>query len=195
MKRSSTSDFTKNKKLCLSSSPTHTSDNNDNSINNNNSSSNNNNSNPMTNIMEQIKDMVLHLDRGDLDFCISQTPPTNTSIDSDDNEEDISIALHEALKNIAQRQLKLETENKRYQIAIKQQHHLLTQQQQQQQNQSQKDTSDQEQEEKESVVNISNGTPEDCISSFRQSPMLEKLQLSPSTGKFYFLHISIFVMY
>jgi hypothetical protein len=182
MKRSSTGDFKKNKKLCLSSSPTHSSDNNNNSINSN--SNNNNNNNSMTNITEQIKDMVLHLDRGDLDFCISQTSPTNSSIDNNENEDDISIALHKALKNIAQRQLKLETENKRYQIAIKQQHHLLTQQQQQ--NQSQKDESDQEQEEKESVVNISNGTPEDCISSFRQSPMLEKLQLSPTTGKFHF---------
>ncbi|OAD09248.1 hypothetical protein MUCCIDRAFT_158468 [Mucor lusitanicus CBS 277.49] len=139
----------------------------------------------MTNIMEQIKDMVLRLDKGDLDFCISQTPPAQPSIHSDqdgndDDDADISIALHKALKNIAQRQLKLETENKRYQIAIKQQHHLLTQQQQQQQQQSKNDQ-EQEQEENESVVNKSSGTPEDCISSFRQSPMLEKLQLSPTT--------------
>lgn len=130
--------------------------------------------------------MVLRLDKGDLDFCISQTPPAQPSIHSDqdgndDDDADISIALHKALKNIAQRQLKLETENKRYQIAIKQQHHLLTQQQQQQQQQSKNDQ-EQEQEENESVVNKSSGTPEDCISSFRQSPMLEKLQLSPTTG-------------
>ncbi|KAL9557744.1 hypothetical protein PS6_001676 [Mucor atramentarius] len=136
----------------------------------------------MANIMEQIKDMVLHLDKGDLDFCISQTPPTQSSIhDDQDGGNDISIALHKALKNIAQRQLKLETENKRYQIAIKQQHHLLTQQQQQQQQNKTNQEQEQEQEENESVVNKSNGTPEDCISSFRQSPMLEKLQLSPTT--------------
>ncbi|KAL9542857.1 hypothetical protein MBANPS3_008401 [Mucor bainieri] len=176
MKRSSTGDFTKNKKLCLSSSPPHSSDSTSNTSNNSNNS--------MTNIMEQIKDMVLHLDKGDLDFCISQTPPTQSSIhnDQDDNDDDddadISIALHKALKNIAQRQLKLETENKRYQIAIKQQHHLLTQQQQQMKNDQEQE---QEQEENESVVNKSNGTPEDCISSFQQSPMLEKLQLSPAT--------------
>lgn len=181
MKRSSTGDFTKNKKLCLSSSPTHSSD------NTSNNSNNSNNSNSMANIMEQIKDMVLHLDKGDLDFCISQTPPTQSSIhDDQDDDNDISIALHKALKNIAQRQLKLETENKRYQIAIKQQHHLLTQQQQQN-----KTNQEQEQEENESVVNKSNGTPEDCISSFRQSPMLEKLQLSPTTGKWYTVMIPI----
>lgn len=136
--------------------------------------------------------MVLHLDKGDLDFCISQTPPTQSSIhDDQDGGNDISIALHKALKNIAQRQLKLETENKRYQIAIKQQHHLLTQQQQQQQQNKTNQEQEQEQEENESVVNKSNGTPEDCISSFRQSPMLEKLQLSPTTGKWYTVMIPI----
>lgn len=183
MKRSSTGDFTKNKKLCLSSSPTHSSD---------SSSSKSNNSNSMTNIVEQIKDMVLRLDKGDLDFCISQTPPAQPSIqnDQDDDNADISIALHKALKNIAQRQLKLETENKRYQIAIKQQHHLLTQQQQQQQQNKNDQEQEQAQEENESVVNKSNGTPEDCISSFRQSPMLEKLRLSPTTGNLIFMAVA-----
>lgn len=145
----------------------------------------------MTNIVEQIKDMVLHLDKGDLDFCISQTPPAQPSIQNDqdnDDNADISIALHKALKNIAQRQLKLETENKRYQIAIKQQHHLLTQQQQQQSKNDQEQK--QAQEENESVVNKSNGTPEDCISSFRQSPMLEKLRLSPTTGNLIFMAVA-----
>lgn len=136
--------------------------------------------------------MVLRLDKGDLDFCISQTPPAQPSIqnDQDDDNADISIALHKALKNIAQRQLKLETENKRYQIAIKQQHHLLTQQQQQQQQNKNDQEQEQAQEENESVVNKSNGTPEDCISSFRQSPMLEKLRLSPTTGNLIFMAVA-----
>lgn len=215
MKRSSTSDFKKNKKLCLSTtSPTNSnnSSDNDQEINNNNNNSNNNstdnninlnnnnNSNSkndncniskeskMTTTLEQIKDMILRLDKGDLDYCITRTLPETSTIPKNADEvadEDISFQLQKALKNIAQRQLKLETENKRYRIAIKQQHHLLTH------DDYKPTTKDKREEGKESIVNknktttttastMDNGTtPEDCISSFRTSPMLEKLQLSP----------------
>jgi hypothetical protein len=206
MKRSSTDKFTKNKKLCLSTSPNNTNKNNKNTtaaakpITSTNSSTsipitptlspistatNSNNNNKMTNVLEQIKDMVLHLDKGDLEYCITRSLTTEMSIPADQHddqhteeqeeaeEENISILLHKALRNIAQRQLKLETENKRYRIAIKQQHHLLT---------HDDCNSKKSKEEDESIVNINkiidNGTPEDCISSFRQSPMLEKLQLT-----------------
>lgn len=154
MKRSTTGDFSKNKKLCLSSSPI------------------NNTTNKMATTLEQLKDMVLHLDKGDLDYCITQPIP-------DEEDEDVSILLHKALRSIAQRQLKLETENKRYRIAIKQQHHLLTHD---------------IEEEKEPVVNINKviGTPEDCISSFRESPMLEKLQLSSGNIQVPLYHFSLF---
>lgn len=224
MKRSSASDFKKNKKLCLSTtSPTNSnnsSDNNDNdnddvnnhhhhnNSNNNTSTDNNinlNNNNisnlkndnctipkksKMTTTLEQIKDMILRLDKGDLDYCITRTlpdtstiPKTTDGVADEDDKEDISFQLQKALKNIAQRQLKLETENKRYRIAIKQQHHLLTH------DDYKPTTKDKREEGKESIVNknkattastTDNGiTPEDCISSFRTSPMLEKLQLSP----------------
>ncbi|KAG2232028.1 hypothetical protein INT48_000583 [Thamnidium elegans] len=149
MKRSTTGDFSTNKKLCLSSSP-----------NNNN---NNNINSKMTSTMEHLKDMILNLDKGDLDYCITQPIPN-------DDDQDVTILLHKALRSIANRQLKLETENKRYRIAIKQQHHLLTHD---------------KEEDKEPVVNINKsiGTPEDCITSFRESPMLEKLQLASSGNK------------
>jgi HAMP domain-containing protein len=162
MKRSTTGRFTKNKKLCRSSSPTF---------------SEATHNFEMSNTLQQIKDMVLHLDKGDLEYCLSQQIARivgdEEEQEEEEEEEDISILLHKALKNIAKRQLRLETENKRYRIAIKQQHQLLTQQQ------SLPPEEEEEEKviEKEPVVN-NNGTPEDCISSVRQSPMLEKLELS-----------------
>lgn len=98
--------------------------------------------------------------------------------DDEQDEQDLSLLLQKALRNVAQRQLKLETENKRYRIAIKQQHHLLTH-----------DDHKEEEKKKEPIVNINktidNGTPEDNISSFRNSPMLEKVELSPPGKKYY----------
>lgn len=197
MKRSASGDFTKNKKQCISTSPN----------NNNKPITNKLNITPTTtittlnstlnkvpannkmtaNVLEQIKDMVLHLDKDDLEYCITRSLPEMSTIPNnvddeqhkhkheEEEQEDISILLHKALKNIATRQLKLETENKRYRIAIKQQHHLLTHD-----DCNNNKSSKEEEEENESIVNniIDNGTPEDCISSFRQSPMLNILQLS-----------------
>ncbi|KAI9486938.1 MAG: hypothetical protein EXX96DRAFT_535140 [Benjaminiella poitrasii] len=131
----------------------------------------------MTNVLQQIKDMVVHLNKGDLDYCLSQPqPPQQQTIPSSPPipTDETLLTIQKALKSIAERQLKLETENKRYRIAIKQQHHLLS---------HHEDVADEEI--PESVVNNNNnnsnniGTLEDCLSSFQQSPMLDKLQLSP----------------
>lgn len=155
MKRSTTGRFIKNKKLCRSISPTFQEA---------------NHHFEMSNALEQIKDMVVHLDKGDLEYCLSQQPTQSNQDEKEDEcseQDNISLLLHKALKNIAKRELKLETENKRYRIAIKQQHQLLTQHQ------------SQSQDDQEPVVNSSSiGTPEDCLSSIRQSPMLDKLELS-----------------
>ena len=178
MKRSSTGEFEKNKKLCLINSPTNDKTTSTTTLLTNHNTSVNKLNKTMT-TLEDIKDMVLRLDKGDLEYCITKTLPEQSIPDDGD---DISTLLQKALKNIAQRQLKLETENKRYRIAIKQQHHLLTH-------------DDQHNKEKDPSVNIKNmsnttindtskaTTPEDCISSFRTSPMLEKLQLSPPGKK------------
>jgi HAMP domain-containing protein len=172
MKRSTTGRFTKNKKLCRSTSPTFQEA---------------NHNFEMTNALEQIKDMVIHLDKGDLEYCLSQQltkaihDQEGEQEDDEEkelDEEDISILLHKALKNIAKRQLKLETENKRYRIAIKQQHQLLTQQQSPPQDDIEKDQKEYIVNSSSSCNNNTNGTPEDCISSVRQSPMLDKLELS-----------------
>ncbi|KAI9364781.1 hypothetical protein BD770DRAFT_469190 [Pilaira anomala] len=167
MKRSTTGDYSTSKKLCLSSSPNN--NNNNNSNNNSNSTTSNNSTSIKINNMEQLKDMILNLDKGDLDYCITQPIPT-------DDDQDVTILLHKALKSIAKRQLKLETENKRYRIAIKQQHHLLTHDKEEQ---TEPEKENDKKKEEEPIVNIKVvGTPEDCITSFRESPMLEKLQLT-----------------
>ncbi|KAI8387423.1 hypothetical protein BD560DRAFT_320877 [Blakeslea trispora] len=147
MKRSTTGDSSKSKKLCISSSPT--------------LRTKQINSLDMTELLAPIRDMVLRLDKGDTEYCISSF------------HQDTLQLIHKTLKSIAQRQLKLETENKRFRIAIKQQHHLLTQP-----NTSCHNSLD---EVEENVsVDPYKGTPEDDICSIQTSPMLDKLQLAPA---------------
>lgn len=131
MKRSTSSDFKRNKKVCLSPSS-------------------------KTTTMEDFKDIILHLEKGDFEYCLNNT-----------NNDDDPISL--ALKQIAKNQQRLETENKRYRIAIQQQHHILT-------HQTKEATTSQ------NVNTINKGTSEDCLSSFKTSPMLEKIQLSPTSS-------------
>ncbi|KAI7880908.1 hypothetical protein K492DRAFT_236965 [Lichtheimia hyalospora FSU 10163] len=82
-----------------------------------------------TTVLTYIQDIVHSLDKGRIDQCLSSKLSTDTLDQLDSKHVEIATALDAALKNIAQRQLQLETENLRYRIAIQQQHQLLTCQQ------------------------------------------------------------------
>lgn len=80
-------------------------------------------------VLDYVQDIVYNLNKGRIDQCLSNrlSPDTLNSLDS--HHADLANSLDTALKNIAQRQLQLETENLRYRIALQQQHQLLTTQQ------------------------------------------------------------------
>lgn len=82
-----------------------------------------------TTVLSYIQDVVHSLDKGRIDQCLSNKLSPDTLDQLDSKHAEIATALDAALKNIAQRQLQLETENLRYRIAIQQQHQLLTCQQ------------------------------------------------------------------
>ncbi|CAO3638776.1 unnamed protein product [Cunninghamella blakesleeana] len=88
-----------------------------------------NNNNTNMNIIQYVHDMIQHLDQGNLDHCLSQRLPDNIElIDNNDNSNlqmDMLQYMDSALKNIAQRQIQLETENLRYRIGMEHQHFLL----------------------------------------------------------------------
>jgi antitoxin component of MazEF toxin-antitoxin module len=178
MKRTLSDNCEKNKKQCCLNPPLPTSQ--------------------MTDILEHFQDIALHLDKGELDYCITKRAPNteNTEYDS------IARSLHTALKSIAQKQLKLETENLRFRIAIKQQHHLLTlhdnyhsiEQDDPEEEEDDDDDDDDDEDEQHNLDLIVNtdthnivkdvqATPEDNLDSFRESPMIDKLQLSSIPGK------------
>lgn len=82
-------------------------------------------------VLSIIQDTIHYLDKGRIDQCLSNRLSTEALDELDAKSAEIATSLEAALKNIAQRQLQLETENLRYRIAIQQQHQLLLGQQQQ----------------------------------------------------------------
>ncbi|KAJ8661610.1 hypothetical protein O0I10_002416 [Lichtheimia ornata] len=84
-------------------------------------------------VLSIIQDTIHHLDKGRIDQCLSNRLSAEALDELDPKSAEIATSLEAALKNIAQRQLQLETENLRYRIAIQQQHQLLLGQQQLQQ--------------------------------------------------------------
>ncbi|CDH54714.1 sensor histidine kinase response regulator [Lichtheimia corymbifera JMRC:FSU:9682] len=81
-------------------------------------------------VLSIIQDTIHHLDKGRIDQCLSNRLSAEALDELDSKSAEIATSLEAALKNIAQRQLQLETENLRYRIAIQQQHQLLLGQQQ-----------------------------------------------------------------
>ncbi|KAI8064161.1 hypothetical protein BC940DRAFT_321266 [Gongronella butleri] len=79
--------------------------------------------------LDYVHNMIQYLDQGNLDHCLSQRLP-DVFLDDDDESKDKNDEramlryMDSALKNIAQRQLQLETENLRYRISIQQQRYL-----------------------------------------------------------------------
>ncbi|ORZ23063.1 hypothetical protein BCR42DRAFT_446788 [Absidia repens] len=72
--------------------------------------------------IQYVHDMVRHLDQGNIDHCLSQRLPDNSTLDA--TQLEMLKYMDSALKNIAQRQLQLETENLRYRIGMEHQHLL-----------------------------------------------------------------------
>ncbi|CAO3597275.1 unnamed protein product [Absidia cylindrospora] len=62
--------------------------------------------------IQYVHDMVRHLDQGNIDHCLSQRLPDNSNLDA--TQLELLQYMDSALKNIAQRQLQLETENLRH---------------------------------------------------------------------------------
>lgn len=77
-------------------------------------------------VLNYVRDIVRDLDQGHLDHCLSKQLDRDTLDKLQPEEVDMATALDTALKNIAQKQLMLETDNLRYRIAIQQQYQLLT---------------------------------------------------------------------
>ncbi|ORX48276.1 hypothetical protein DM01DRAFT_1348301 [Hesseltinella vesiculosa] len=82
---------------------------------------------------EYVHNLIQYLDQGNLDHCLSQRIPEayldDDDAPSDNTDRDPKQAamlryMDSALKNIAQRQLQLETENLRYRISMQQQRYL-----------------------------------------------------------------------
>jgi hypothetical protein len=80
----------------------------------------------MTAILSHINTLSLSLKKGDINTCLTTCLDTSSLDALDSTDSDTAHSIIDALKNIAQRQLALETENLRYRIVIQQQHQLLT---------------------------------------------------------------------
>ncbi|CDH53201.1 gaf sensor hybrid histidine kinase [Lichtheimia corymbifera JMRC:FSU:9682] len=77
-------------------------------------------------VLNYVRDIVRDLDQGHLDHCLSKQLDRDTLDKLQPEEVEVATTLDTALKNIAQKQLMLETDNLRYRIAIQQQYQLLT---------------------------------------------------------------------
>lgn len=76
-------------------------------------------------VLQYFYEMIQDLDQGHLDQCLSK----QLSCDALSTEETaLASAMDTALKKVAQRQLRLETDNLRYRIAMQQQHQILASQ-------------------------------------------------------------------
>ncbi|KAI8332873.1 hypothetical protein BC941DRAFT_380974 [Chlamydoabsidia padenii] len=144
-----------------------------------------------TNILSHINSLTLHLAKNDINGCLNifNNTPGLDALNSTDSEYTLSIIG--ALKNIAQRQITLETENLRYKIAIKQQHQLLTCNNETRVinekyapwgNNSNGDSSCKNTTPSTSPITTEKSTPEIDLLSVNDSSLLEKLeQVSSST--------------
>lgn len=145
-----------------------------------------------TTVLTYIQDVVHSLDKGRIDQCLSNKLSPDTLDQLDSKHAEIATALDAALKNIAQRQLQLETENLRYRIAIQQQHQLLTCQQndREEYDQHHEDTNNDEDTvplPTSSTVLVTNQdstqqqadshmTPEDGIPTVQDASLIERMQ-------------------
>ena len=77
-------------------------------------------------VLNHVHDIIRDLDQGHLDHCLSKQLTRDTLDNLQPADAELASTLDAALKNIAQRQLMLETDNLRYRIAIQQQYQLLT---------------------------------------------------------------------
>lgn len=85
------------------------------------------NNNTTMDAIQYVHNLVRHLDQGNIDNCLSQRLPDANATDYSTMDPAHLEMLHymdSALKNIAQRQLQLETENLRYRIGMEHQHLL-----------------------------------------------------------------------
>lgn len=138
-------------------------------------------------VLNYVQDIVQCLDKGRIDYCLSNRLTAETLDSLDPHYAEIANSLDTALKNIAQRQLQLETENLRYRIAIQQQHQLLTSQQSEDPRQdsaeddvplpssalSSNTTSADKHDDADDHAHM---TPEDGIPTIRDSSMIERMQ-------------------
>lgn len=163
-------------------------------------------------VLDHIQDIIVNLDKGRIDYCLSNRL-TGEKLDKlDSKNAELATSLDAALKNIAQRQLQLETENLRYRIAIQQQHQILTCHQPEDHHRSATANSFSQEDdvplptstvtttttttaaaaEDDTKEHDAHMTPEDGIPSVKDSSMIDILQttvhpvvsLSSSTGKF-----------
>ncbi|KAI9322772.1 hypothetical protein BX666DRAFT_657927 [Dichotomocladium elegans] len=151
-------------------------------------------------VLNYVRDIVRDLDQGHLDHCLSKQLGRDTLNCLRPEEAELASSLDAALKNIAQRQLMLETDNLRYRIALKQQYQLLTagrHEQQQPDELCTKEPSTTQKEEIDSAMLAPTTTtatseetakseipapikpsltPEDCLPTIEDSSLLEKLR-------------------
>ncbi|KAF7729321.1 hypothetical protein EC973_004577 [Apophysomyces ossiformis] len=124
---------------------------------------------------QHIHDIVCSLERNQYESILNKSlPPSSKSALEDPNRE-LVTNIELCLKNIAQRQLRLETENLRYRIALRQQHQFLLSQND---GQSGKDNNPQV------VVDLAQdeahrATPEDGIDSIGNSSILDRIEAIP----------------
>ncbi|KAI8078779.1 uncharacterized protein BX664DRAFT_303598 [Halteromyces radiatus] len=84
------------------------------------------NKNNNMDVIKYVHEMVRHLDQGNIDHCLSQSLPDTLQDKEtmDPTQLEMLQYMDSALKNIAHRQLQLETENLRYRIGMEHQHLL-----------------------------------------------------------------------
>jgi hypothetical protein len=167
---------------------------------------------PDMSVLQYVHDLVQNLEQGKIDQCLSNSIDNNLLGQLNKSDSDLLSTLDLNLKKIAHRQLQLETENLRCRIMIQQQHQLFTSHGHEEKSTSQEQNHhfDSEKDEDEitttcttksttNTTNRSKLTPEDNLTSIRDSSLLDKLESSyrqmsalnelPSTGYFGMLFV------
>ncbi|KAL0089494.1 hypothetical protein J3Q64DRAFT_1728854 [Phycomyces blakesleeanus] len=124
-------------------------------------------------ILNYIKSMVESMEQRDIEACLKSRLTKETLDTLDPVHVEMATFLDSTLKQIAQRQLDLETENLRYRIAIQQQHQMLTSHYD-----PEEDTDPPPPDLNRQETHDNNATSEEGISTVQNTSMLEQMQSS-----------------
>lgn len=75
-------------------------------------------------VLPYINDLLQNFEQGHYDQCLKGSPPAYDQLSTDD-QTSIS-AIEATIKSLVERHVRLETENLRYQVALRQQQQLLS---------------------------------------------------------------------